>query len=521
MLKKLLLVSLILISKCVLGEESISSHRKTHKAPYEISTEDKHKEVEHSGYLKPELALLGGVACMLAIFIAYTLKGKYYYCNPQEHIIHSEKDTLKESSNCSSDESPGQYIPKYSEFFKPQVTYEQVLKFTQENLVNIMIHEKADHGINQDTIKLIIDNIKSDEEINLAKALAENYRYVSFNEFRMKINGLAKEIVRKIENYDKVLFLVYGNMEKSESWVFLILFISVHKIIKNLKNFEAIKQKFVFFGDTRSPISTLDRAVNYCESSICKKYLFLHTDDMFYSGRQSLGRFENNQKLINTNCEIDYFMAVLFVTSMAKKLIESKGAKFFDETEVILTFFQQCIEYSGAQMLLLKLAAKESYFGENIIRTVHKYDEGTLKLIMPEDEYGDSKLKKYCKKNSIIPPFHVVFCLQHKIADDYSVLDYFLFPKFLNFPWTIDTKPIGKEKSWQKTMRKNRELNTENKILKNGIIKNLPLEPSSKGHSYRKRYPTFYKNINYTCNGERLDYGTSTFLINVIGRVNL
>jgi hypothetical protein len=269
-----------------------------------------------------------------------------------------------------------------------------ILKFINENKTDLFTPNIPDHNINQsvlDELKQKVSELpdyypqiaKEDEresveefvkiyKVNINNMFT-NLRYVSFIEFKSKLDKISKHIIEYIneKNIKKIYFVILNNLKKSNFWIFLL----------SIKNFI---ESFYNTDKHIELINTLDHQVHE-ENSI-----FIYPDDMIYSGMQFSQRFTKLNHIPKTT---HIKLLIPFITKFGKQIIKTsinylpfEDDKFYENNgiEIIPTVESN---YSDGKKNMMeykynkfsKIIDFDSYiFAQNIYRKPYIYFQHKL-----------------------------------------------------------------------------------------------------------------------------------------------
>lgn len=203
------------------------------------------------------------------------------------------------------------------------------------------------HPINKEAVKRWIERIgrleNEDERkfyLFYAKAFAAilETSYVTYPVFLNAVHTMAEEIYNIMINnrYQRIEFIIPGEMEKSNLWVALLCL-------------DYWSEKLKFFSLVNKIIirSFRERDKIYLNPSY--KTLFLHFDDMSYSGGQVAQGVRNflGGISLSTTPTFDYYLAIPYITDIARKYItdNNPGVKILSSTKIVPNFVEQVKTY--------------------------------------------------------------------------------------------------------------------------------------------------------------------------------
>jgi len=323
--------------------------------------------------------------------------------------------------------------------------------------------ESGHKGINDVNVEKWFQNIQSysPEEIKptydfFAHTFIEFLLYVPFDKFYEILNRISFQLVEIVNSgdYKNIYFYIADTANKSNLWVALLF---LDCLIKNNISLDIQKIKFV---------NNYDALVN---DSNNEKSLCLYCDDMSYTGSQIKSNFlrGKNANLEDTN--IDKYLIIAYLSNSAyTKLSTIKNVHFFKDTVLVNSYIDQL---------------KNKYGDTN-----HEMVDNVVKMFTSQSNDPFFTMgKKACNCNMAYTPIY----FDHKIADELSTFNKLLFTG--SYPTTSVC-----------------EINP----LIHGCINIAEIElffgknPCTTNYTLDSEvpcFPSFYKTIVYTINGNNID----------------
>jgi hypothetical protein len=405
------------------------------------------------------------------------------------------------------------------------ISFRLFYQLYQENKDKLHMKESdgmGQHPINKEAVKRWIERIgrleNEDERkfyLFYAKAFAAilETSYVTYPTFLNAVNTMAEEIFNLMINnkYDRIEFIVSGEVEKSNLWISLLCMDYWDKKI----NFFSLTKNIVIrsFGDR-------DRIL----LDTSKKTLFLHFDDMSYSGgqvAQGIRKFLGGIFLPNTP-KFDYYLAIPYVTDIAQKYItqNNRGVKVLSSTKIIPNFVEQVKAY------YITLSASEQEENRVYLNRLqdmcHKYWFVKVSNLnrnrVPSNTIPMRELRRvpdieirYMGASTPPPEFYkgvwafrcstfkTLIYFDHKLADDASTFQKVLY--FGSYPINGDHSPpqCEHENLIEGCEVNSKVLNYMKRIGKNACRNYIQYGSKTWNINQNVICPkTFYKNIRYT-----------------------
>ena len=323
--------------------------------------------------------------------------------------------------------------------------------------------ESGYKSINYENTEKWFQNIQqfSPEEIKptydfFARTFIEFLLYVPFAEFYEILNRISFQLVEIVSSgdYKNIYFYIADSANKSNLWVALLF---LDCLIKNNISLDIQKIKFV---------NNYDALVN---DSNNEKSLCLYCDDMSYTGSQIKSNFlrGKNANLEDTN--IDKYFIIAYLSNAAyTKLSTIKNVHFFKDTVVVNSYIDQ---------LKNKYGDTNPEMVDNVVKMF------TSQSNNPFFTMG----KKACNCNMSYTPIY----FDHKIADELSTFNKLLFTG--SYPTTSVCKINPLIRGCTDIVE------LESFFGKNPCTTNYTLD------SEVPCFPSFYKTIVYTINGNKID----------------
>ncbi len=406
-----------------------------------------------------------------------------------------------------------------------EISFRIFYQLYQENKDKLHMKESdgmGQHPVNKEAVKRWIERIgrleNEDERkfyLFYAKAFASilETSYVTYPIFLNAVNAMAEEIYNLMiaNKYYNIEFIVSGEVEKSNLWISLLCMDYWNK--KN--NFFSLAKNIVIrsFGDRDRIL--LDNS---------RKTLFLHFDDMSYSGgqvAQGVRKFLGGISLPTTP-NFDYYLAIPYITDIAQKYItkNNPGVKVLSSTKIIPNFVEQVKGYYDT---LSESEKKENdiYF-KRIKDMCHKYwfvrvsnlnRNRVPKRTFPMKYIQNSSDDEIRYMGASTPPpeiykgvwafrcstFKTLIYFDHKLADDASTFQKVLY--FGSYPINGDHSPPDCE---HENLIEGCEINSKVLNYMRNMGKNACrnyIEYGSKRWNINQNVicpKTFYKNIHYS-----------------------
>lgn len=342
------------------------------------------------------------------------------------------------------------------------INYLIFFNFYLENKDKLFM-ESGHKGINDVNVEKWFQNIQSysPEEIKptydfFAHTFIEFLLYVPFDKFYEILNRISFQLVEIVNSgdYKNIYFYIADTANKSNLWVALLF---LDCLIKNNISLDIQKIKFV---------NNYDALVN---DSNNEKSLCLYCDDMSYTGSQIKSNFlrGKNANLEDTN--IDKYLIIAYLSNSAyTKLSTIKNVHFFKDTVLVNSYIDQL---------------KNKYGDTN-----HEMVDNVVKMFTSQSNDPFFTMgKKACNCNMAYTPIY----FDHKIADELSTFNKLLFTG--SYPTTSVC-----------------EINP----LIHGCINIAEIElffgknPCTTNYTLDSEvpcFPSFYKTIVYTINGNNID----------------
>lgn len=397
------------------------------------------------------------------------------------------------------------------------------------------IHMKEEDGIgqhpmNQEAVARWVERIatlEDEEERDFYLFFAKVFisilekSYITYPTFVSRIHTMAEEILQKIltEDYTYIIFILSGEVSKSNLWVSLLCM--------DYWNKNSLFFKFASrISIVSAPPDSKFRAGGTSDIG-SKKTLFLHFDDMSYSGGQVAQAIRNlwgtpegytgRPKL--SSPLIDYYLAIPYITDFAWNYIRTnnRGVKKLKSTYLVPSFLQEVTKYHNSLPPSEK-AATEKYLiniynmcTEKWFYYSSKKHEAFSFNNPPRNEYEKGVWAFHCSS------FKSLIYFDHKLADEASIFQKVLF--FGSYPInTEETNPQAKySRPNLKVRGKYRLPVCEHESLIQGcaidpkVLESLKQEQKNACRNYIQYGPkkwninqnvvcpkTFYKGISYT-----------------------
>ena len=323
-------------------------------------------------------------------------------------------------------------------------------KITIEDIYNVVTNSEnleldnswPDFSINQEkknewlynlrNIKLnnnIKDEIKGDFDIHddylmgpdnifyqFGKMVIDNMRYIPFEEFYGRIKLISREIYEMIINSnDHFIFYFNGEINKSNTWVFLLFMKSIFEIGLLYDH----SDRLIFLNKSTLKNHLIDKDITYN---------ILQIDDMSYSGQQFIDFLitidMNDPELSDYN--IKYYYTAPFISSNAKDLFEYNHLNFdhpeilyFYNTEVIPSFnklFQNPIEKELIRIFLYK----EDNSNRNTAKYFEYRNENFCNVYF-QHKIADNE--SFFNKILLISPLPDIYCNIKPLINNCDVFD--------------------------------------------------------------------------------------------------
>ena len=321
------------------------------------------------------------------------------------------------------------------------------------------IHMKAEDGVGQHTLNKEavgrwierINRLEDEEERKFynffAKAFASilETSYISYTVFLSTVNEMAEEIFQKIlkEEYSGIFFVISSEVEKSNLWVSLLCM-----------DYWNTKPSFLKLSSKIRVLSSAGRSFLTGDEHtlpLFKKPLFLHFDDMSYSGGQvaqfiktfwapPYGVPSEAQTFKLTSPNVEYYLAIPYITDVARHYIltNNRGVKVLSSTKIIPNFVKQLKLYhktleeseqkaTAPYLLLIKeMCTKENFFYSGQDKYSYYFKNKSF-----EPEFLEKGIWAFhCSE------FKTLIYFDHKLADEVSTFQKVLY--FGSYP--INTK---------------------------------------------------------------------------------
>jgi hypothetical protein len=399
------------------------------------------------------------------------------------------------------------------------IKYENFLPFFEENKHKIMIPESdiGKHPVNDKVFNRIQTRIKTSNEDGFYRKISllfltylrHTIRYVNFNEYLSKIKSVCENIQQQIINDDKyevIILCGQSYISKSNLWVLLL---SLNCLNESLLNAIKDNGKEVYIC---SNCIDVYRELKPLKSK--KKIAIIYFDDMAYSGQQINNNTPDPKNEISSYSNdysfkdnVDIFLGIGFISENAKQLLtRNNKCIIFENTEIILSNENQFYKWLNENSYEFDMFDEENkklaftifykkmcryYIKDNIIPSNISDDKKAIlyDLINIPDEVIDAF---NCNQDNILIYF------DHKLADSVSTLY-----KFLRF----GTYPIIKDYNEKDP---NSVCKYES-IIKGCSPYKVPIDlcrAKKNEFSLNSEHACpidFYKKIDYTFNGTKLD----------------
>ena len=398
-----------------------------------------------------------------------------------------------------------------------KVTFREYYQFYNDNKNKIHMTEKdgvGQHPVNEEAVKAWIGRIsrlKDENERNFYLFFANAFAwilskaYITYPVFQEAVNAVAAEIYEKIvsNSYDKIVFILNGELEKSNTWISLLM---MDYFDKQDKFFDVSDKIDIVCFDTK----TFEGSDYVRDLDTEKKYLFLHFDDMSYSGGQAAQAVNNlwaysNQKLTDEN--ISYFIAIPYITERAKNYMSeyNKGIKFLNSTITFPSFFTQLDSYY-ATLSPEEQSRTAPYLQKSKQMCAEKYfKQSNQPRGSPFATDMPANIKKGIWAFRCVE-FKTLVYFDHKLADDVSSFQKILY--FGSYPinsngrnaTTRKRMPICEQESLIKGCKIPESVKSEMSSKNINACRNYIQLSGSKPHNLPQSVvcpPTFYKNIQY------------------------
>jgi len=344
--------------------------------------------------------------------------------------------------------------------------------FYLSNRDKIFINDNNNYNIDENKYDLWVTNLKTTDNYvkenidqtwdnyyqKFSIILKNTFRYISFNELYDRLKDMCDEIFNEFNNYDQIVFVIDGNYNKSNTWIFLLcynyLFVSYQELYNNTKN------KFIFINIIKKNNN------DYDDNS-----LILHFDDMSYSGTQLYnGLYKDNYEYTN------YYIFIPYITNSAYNLISEKHIKFLENTQIIPNIIDDISNFKCDNYNL--------YFNN---------DTEIININQTDIDFFINDLNQ-TNENSILYKHFFIYnrttnvIFQHKIADNMSIPHYLYLTSPIPYYQNSKRKPCS--------LLNNCNCNEEYNI--NDIIMCNDYGDSDCPIDINVCPITFYKTINYT-----------------------
>ena len=342
------------------------------------------------------------------------------------------------------------------------INYLIFFNFYLENKDKLFM-ESGHKSINYVNVEKWFQNIQnySPEEIKptydfFAKTFIEFLLYVPFAKLYEILNRISFQFVEIVNSgdYKNIYFYIADSANKSNLWVALLF---LDCLVKNNISLDIQKIKFV---------NNYDDLVN---DSNNEKSLCLYCDDMSYTGSQIKSNFlrGKNANLQDTN--IDKYLIIAYLSNAAyTKLSTIKNVHFFKDTVVINSYIDQ---------LKNKYGDTNKEMVDNVVKMFTSHSNN------PFFTMG----KKACNCNMAYTPIY----FDHKIADELSTFNKLLFTGSYPTTSVCEINPLIHGCTNLAEL--------ETLFGKNPCTTNYTLD------SEVPCFPSFYKTIVYTINGNNID----------------
>ena len=347
------------------------------------------------------------------------------------------------------------------------INYSTFSNFYLENKDKLFM-ESGHKSINDANVDKWFQNIQNDssEEIKptydfFARTFIEFLLYVPFDKFYEILNRISLQLVEIVNSgdYKNIYFYIPDSANKSNLWVALLF---LDCLVRNhILSSDEMREKIKF-------VNNYDALVNDSKN---EKSLCLYCDDMSYTGSQIKSNFmrRKNTNLDDTN--IDKYFIIAYLSNAAyTKLSIIKNVHFFKDTVVVNSYIDQL---------------KHKY-GE----TNPKMVENVVKMFTYTNNQNDAFFtqgRKACNCNMSYTPIY----FDHKIADELSTFNKLLFTGSYPTTSVCEINPL--------IHGCNNIVELETLFGKNPCTTNYTLD------SEVPCFPSFYKTIDYTINGNKID----------------
>lgn len=327
--------------------------------------------------------------------------------------------------------------------------------------------ESGNKSINHANVDKWFQNIQqfSPEEIKptydfFARTFIEFLLYVPFAEFYEILNRISFQLVEIVSSgdYKNIYFYIADSANKSNLWVAL-LFLDCLTRNNILSGNNEIREKIKYVNNYEALINDSKN-----EKSLC-----LYCDDMSYTGSQIKSNFlrGKNANLEDTN--IDKYLIIAYLSNAAyTKLSTIKNVHFFKDTVVVNSYIDQ---------LKNKYGDTNPEMVDNVVKMF------TSQSNNPFFTMG----KKACNCNMAYTPIY----FDHKIADELSTFNKLLFTGSYPTTSVCEINPLIHGCTNLAEL--------ETLFGKNPCTTNYTLD------SEVPCFPSFYKTILYTINGNNID----------------
>lgn len=409
------------------------------------------------------------------------------------------------------------------------VTFQEYYQFYSDNKSKIHMKESdgaGQHPVSKEAVARWlqrIERLQNEEErtfyLFYAKAFASilEKSYIPYPVFFNQIQRIANEILRKIESetYTHIVFVLSGELEKSNIWISLLCM----DVWDKSPSFFQFANKIRVISLKSKESVTLNH-LNIPEN----KTLFLHFDDMSYSGGQAadaIHSFWNPHSIKPTDTNVDYYVTMPYVTEVAKAYIleYNPGVRFLDSTVMVPNFLQQVEGYLNS--LPSDEKEQNAHHFQQLKDMCHEYYftvSGNPRNRVSSDILNIERVRKLTRKQikssrATRPPssfekgvwafrcsaFKTLIYFDHKLADDYSTFQKILY--FGSYPINNNknTPPCEHESLIQGCSIHPDLLQYMNTTEKNACRNYIQYDSKVGNISQDYICPkTFYKHIQYT-----------------------
>lgn len=318
-----------------------------------------------------------------------------------------------------------------------------------ENKDKLHMTTSGKHPVNKEAVARWIERIgrlEAEDERNLylffahAVAFALTTAYVTYEMFLRTVHAMADEILRKLESnsYERIVFVITGELNKSNTWVSLLLIDYFNTQPSFMRNSDKVRVVYMM------------GASNLAESlppSPDERCLFLHVDDMAYSGGQSADAMNQiwTKSGLNRRANTEYYAAIPYLTTTAKRFIQANvpGVQFFESTILVPNILEQVQAYFDS------LSATEQAANALYLPQVSKMCEKDRFFMSdsPTDDLQRSHQNGIPFAKGLwafrCSTFKTILYFDHKLADDASTFQKVLY--FGSYP--INTRVSSKTRT--------------------------------------------------------------------------